>query len=351
MLPQPGHQYINWFYEEDQKKSLVLQPKYQRNPVWSERQRCFLIDSILSGIPIGQVFLNVVTKGQGLHKKTEYEVVDGQQRLRTILDFMRDNFALVRIPTSTYPVSDLYGNLVGKKYSNLSEDYQDKIWNYPIAVQELREYSDKEIRDMFRRLNYVVERLTRQELRHSQFFGEFTITVEHLAQNTFWETATLFSRNDYQRMRDLEFISELFIIVIDGVQDQQKTIDQFYAKYDSSFPSKGKHIKRFETVLEHLLHFLPLITGSRFGKKADFYALFAATSDVLDVVSWTSKGERKANRLLRKLASALEQPPHELTGVARAYYGTVIEGPNKLAKRIKRTEILRDLLADSFPAS
>ena len=182
MLSQPSHQFINWFYEENQKKSLILQPKYQRNPVWSDRQRCFLIDSILSEIPIGQVFLNVVTKGKGLKKKTFYEVVDGQQRLRTILDFMRDDLILVAIPLSMYPVSAAYGKLVGKHYSQLPEDSQNRIWNYPVAVQELREYSDRKIREMFRRLNYVVERLTKQELRHSQFFGEFAKAVEKARQ-------------------------------------------------------------------------------------------------------------------------------------------------------------------------
>ena len=36
-------------------------------------------------------------------------------------------------------------------------------------------------------------------------------------------------------MKDIEFISELFIIVVDGIQDQQKTLDEFYATYDVVF--------------------------------------------------------------------------------------------------------------------
>ena len=343
MLPNPGHQYINWFYEEYQKQSLVLQPKYQRNPVWSERQRCFLIDSILNGVPIGQIYLNVVTKGTGLHKKTQYEVVDGQQRLGTILSFMRNRFPLRKMPARAYPVSNLYGSITGKKYSELPEKLQARIWNYPLAVQELREFNDKEIREMFRRLNYVVESLTKQELRHSQFFGEFTKTVEKLARSQFWEKAGIFSQNDYRRMRDLEFVSELLIVVISGIQDQQKTIDDYYAQFDTSFPSKGRHVKRFENILNRLSLLLPLIEKSRFNKKADFYALFAAFNEIIDVM-WTKAKATQATRKLRKLDRVLEKPPHRLRSIAREYYGTVIEGPNKLAKRTKRTQILRTLL-------
>ncbi|HYE25372.1 MAG TPA: DUF262 domain-containing protein, partial [Clostridia bacterium] len=149
MIIQPGKQFINWFYEEDQKRTLLLQPKYQRNPIWSAGQKCFLIDSIISDCPIPQVYLNVLTTGAGPSRRTLYEVVDGQQRLRAILEYMRDEYALVPLTSSAYPVSPIYANAVGRKYSQLPSEYQDKVWNYPLAVQELRGFSDKQIRDMF----------------------------------------------------------------------------------------------------------------------------------------------------------------------------------------------------------
>jgi hypothetical protein len=297
----------------------------------------------VNGIPIGQIFLNVITKGKGLHRKTFYEVVDGQQRLRAILGFMRDDLVLTNIPTRAYPVSKLYARIVGKKYSELHDDFQSKIWNYPIAVQELREYSPSQIREMFRRLNYVVERLTKQELRHSQFFGEFTKAVEHLAESPFWEKTGLFSRKDYQRMNNLEFVSELLIVVVRGIQEQ-KMIDEFYAQYDASFPAKSKHLRRFQEVLDRLSPFGTFIKNSRFSKKADFYALFAAMRELLNSNEWQEKKTNRAITKLKVFASALNRPPNKLKGPVREYYTTVIEGPNKLAKRVRRTELICDLL-------
>jgi uncharacterized protein with ParB-like and HNH nuclease domain len=77
--PKPNTLAVSWFYGEDQKKMLVLTPKYQRNPIWSIGQKCFLIDSIIFGCPIPQVYINIMTEGLAKEKKTIYEVVDGQQ--------------------------------------------------------------------------------------------------------------------------------------------------------------------------------------------------------------------------------------------------------------------------------
>src|SRR6266849_6532680 len=74
---KPNTQYLSWFYGEDQKGTLRLNPKYQRNPIWSEGQKCFLIDSVISGCPIPQVYINILSEGKAKDRKTVYEVVDG----------------------------------------------------------------------------------------------------------------------------------------------------------------------------------------------------------------------------------------------------------------------------------
>ncbi|MCJ7681647.1 MAG: DUF262 domain-containing protein, partial [Candidatus Aminicenantes bacterium] len=54
-------------------------------PVWSKKQRCLLIESVLMDIPIPEVYIQVTQADDGTQ---EYGVVDGQQRLRTILQFI-----------------------------------------------------------------------------------------------------------------------------------------------------------------------------------------------------------------------------------------------------------------------
>lgn len=341
--PKPNTQALSWFYGEYEKGSLDLKPKYQRNPIWSIGQKCFLIDSIISGCPIPQIYINIKTQGRGIKKKTVYEVVDGQQRLRTILEFMSEKWGLVATTAKSYPVSDEYKPYIGKRYSELPEKIQDLIWNYQIAVQELRGWDDQQIRALFRRLNYVVEKLSKQELRHSQYFGLFVEAVEQLAQDKFWLDTEFFTRRDYQRMKDVEFISELFIVVIDGVQDQQKTLNRFYADYDVIFPNRLKAVSKFKQVLKSLETIKDVIKQTRFSKRADFYALFAAVMLLNDGRTKTVN-IKSASSGLRELHRKLKVDPTKMRGTVAKYYGTVIEGPNKLHKRKRRTRILLDLL-------
>lgn len=345
-LPKPNTQALSWFYGEHQKDTLVLAPKYQRNPIWSIGQKCFLIDSLISQCPIPQVFLNVTTEGKGAARKTCYEVVDGQQRLSTILDFMSDKWALISMSEKSYPVSDGYRGVIGKRYSDLPSNLQDLIWNYPLAVQELRGWGDVEIRALFRRLNYVVERLSKQELRHSQYFGEFAEAVEDLAQDPFWDEIEFFGRRDYARMKDAEFVSELLVLLMDGVQEGQSTLDRFYADYDVVFPKRSHFVSRFHTVVKRLYTVGEFISDSRFSKKADFYALFGAVARLPRSGSDVGSLDYCLPKL-KRLASKLSGEPAELEGEAARYYQTVIEGPNKKGKRKERIEILSKIvLAD-----
>jgi hypothetical protein len=345
-LPKPNTQALSWFFGEHKKEALLLDPKYQRNPIWSIGQKCFLIDSLISGSPIPQVFINIQTRGSGANRKTIYEVVDGQQRLRAILEFMGDEYALIKTTAKSYPVSNVYAPHIGKRYSELPSNLQDAIWNYPLAVQELRGWSDQEIRSLFRRLNYVVEKLSKQELRHSQYFGEFVEAVEDLARNNFWDEIGLFSRRDSQRMKDVEFISELFVILIAGVQDGQKSLDRFYADYDVVFPRRSSYVAKFNQIVASLKTLSPFLEESRYTKKGDFYALFAAAAEV-------NSGTRQpvdlkpAKKKLERLERDLNRDPEQLTGIAASYYSSVVEGPNKRAKREERVEILQDILEES----
>jgi hypothetical protein len=338
---------VSWFYGEFQKSTLQLQPKYQRNPIWSIGQKCFLIDSLISGCPIPQVYINIKTRGTGKDKKTLYDVVDGQQRLRAILEFISEKWALVETTAKSYPVSNVYKRHIGERYSELPENLQNAIWDYPLAVQELRGWADKDIRSLFRRLNYVVERLNKQELRHSQYFGEFNAAVELLSRDSFWDDIELFTRHDSQRMKDTEFISELFVIVIGGIQDQQKTLDRFYADNDVTFPHKSRHLSNFRQIIASLRTLENIFGETRFAKKADFYGLFAAVWR-LNRTENVALDLGPAVPALRELSEDLEGDPQELVGIAREYYGTVIEGPNKLAKRTRRADILFTLIHDAI---
>src|SRR5208337_5348789 len=76
---------ISWFQDQYKAGRLELRPPFQRKPVWSDKQRSSLVESILLDIPIPEVYIQVSQADDGAER---YGVVDGQQRLRTILQFV-----------------------------------------------------------------------------------------------------------------------------------------------------------------------------------------------------------------------------------------------------------------------
>lgn len=106
-------------------------PDYQRPYIWNQEQKELLIDSILSNLPIGNIFLNEI-------KLAIYEIVDGQQRLLTIQDFLNDKF--------TYQ---------GKLYSELDSACKWHISNFTIATYTTYFTERKSIIELFYRLNWA----------------------------------------------------------------------------------------------------------------------------------------------------------------------------------------------------
>ena len=87
-LPKPRRftETIEWFYKHYKKGKLEFNTEYQRSEVWEPRREKLLIDSILRGYDISSIFLRKVQRGN------KYEVLDGQQRLKTIFKFLDDGF-------------------------------------------------------------------------------------------------------------------------------------------------------------------------------------------------------------------------------------------------------------------
>jgi hypothetical protein len=135
-------------------------PPFQRGIAWGERQKYLLIDSILRGYDIPKIYLNVVVAGKYIHG-FDYEVADGQQRLRAIREFREDGFPLGAAS------SEVNGeNLSGLKFSELQVKYRQRFGRYKITVALLNSASHDELRSLFARLQMGVV-LNPPELRNA----------------------------------------------------------------------------------------------------------------------------------------------------------------------------------------
>lgn len=229
-----SEQAIAWFRDRNLEGNLTLKPSYQRNAVWMLRQKCFLIESVLKGFPIPEVFINQTTSEDGT---TEYAVVDGQQRIRTLLQFVGadsdedqviyDSFTLDKLDTS----SDWYG----MSFDDLSSDDKKAFYKYKLAIRYLDSELDVEMKEMFRRINTFTAPLKPQELRNATYGGPFARLAIKFADDygDFFAENRIISAAAIRRMFDIEFVAELLIGTMHGPQGGRAAIvDEYYQQYE-----------------------------------------------------------------------------------------------------------------------
>ena len=225
-----------------ERDELTLAPKFQRRDVWSDKAKSYLIDTIIRGKPIPKLYMRQsVVPGS---RKTTREIVDGQQRLRTVLSFVKDAFKISSVH---------HRECGGKYFSQLDEEMQRAILRYEFSVDLLQDMPDNEVYDIFARINTYSETLKYQELRNARWFGDFRSCAYLLAQEflRFTEQNKLFTPRQVLRMAEVEFVSELLLAMQEGIREGKKAvIDRAYKDYDDCFPNRERHEERFRVTMD-----------------------------------------------------------------------------------------------------
>lgn len=149
---------------------LVRNPEYQQGAAWSRQQKQALIDSIFRLYPLPPLFLEVQQRaGLGGKAAERYEIIDGQQRILSLVEYFKDDFALLeaadpklRLPLSLRNAPTPWGN---KRYSELSDELRNRLREHKILVYMVEDVKNSdEVRDLFIRLQSGTA-LTRQQIR------------------------------------------------------------------------------------------------------------------------------------------------------------------------------------------
>jgi len=206
---------IQWF----RSKELIINERFQRHSVWKPEAKTYLIDSILLELPIPKIYIRTILDPK--RQSSIREIIDGQQRIRSIVEFANDEFSL----------SSRSEMFRGKRYSDLSEEYQNIFLGYTLTVEHLLNANDDDVIDIFARINSYTVTLNAAEMRHAKVQSEFKFSVRRCSQahRRFIEKYEIFTTHQRFRMLDDEFFSQVYQILHDGVVDGgQKNIDRFY---------------------------------------------------------------------------------------------------------------------------
>jgi uncharacterized protein DUF262 len=262
---------INDFLEWNDKKQLQLSPKFQRKAVWTDDAKSYLMDTIIRGKPIPKIFIRQTINVE--NRQSIREVVDGQQRLRTILSFLNDGFFISK------KHNERFGGYYFSQLSNIDQDIQSTILNYEISVDLLVNLPDREILDIFSRLNSYAVLLNDQEKINANHFSAFKILVDTLSHkhNDFWLENKLLTHQNILRMGDISLVADIVIAMCEGIQSK-KQIKPYYAKYEKSFDFDSDTIeKEFDEVIALVkLVFNEGIKNTPFKRIHLFYTLFTS---------------------------------------------------------------------------
>lgn len=301
------------------KEMLDLSPPYQRNFIWTIYDQQHLINSIQKQNPIPNFFL--------LQKKDKsFEMVDGQQRSRTILSFLKGQF------------KDLSGNLY-------SDKTHSKILKYDFPVTIITDTQGESIEKFYAMVNKTGIHVNKPEIRKADYYDSNILKlVEEINTSEQLTQLDIFTAGSMKRMNDVEFISELVVLLKEGHVDKKAHIDDYY-KSDFTPEECDDLREKFKCVLDRIvsLNKVYKINDTRYKQKNDFYTLFDFVFRHLSIKVDTLK-------YFYKILVAISvdiKPTQEKCEVLREYARNCVTQSNSKAARSNRLTFFEDLLLNT----
>ncbi|MBK8546276.1 MAG: DUF262 domain-containing protein [Saprospiraceae bacterium] len=208
-----------------EQETIILNPDFQRNEVWTLEKKCRLIESLILKIPLPMFYVSSDENGV-------FYVVDGLQRLSTIRSFVLGDQYLktkeVKYKGNGFKLSNL--EFWGKQYNDLTfnelpVNIQNRIQETGFTFTIINPGTPEEVkRNIFKRINTGGEPLTPQEIRHALYIGESTKLLLKLSQSNLFLEATDYSVKS-NRMMDREIILRCLAFTVRGYQNYPKNHD------------------------------------------------------------------------------------------------------------------------------
>lgn len=188
---------------------LIIQPEYQRLFRWSTQQKSHLIESILLELPVPQIF--VIENQDGV-----LELIDGLQRVSTILQFMEPTS--IKLPPLRLEGCSLIDQLNGLTFGDLPLSLRLRLKRSPIRTVVIKKQSQGFLRyEMFKRLNTGGSNLEPQEIRNcsARMVGEaginfYNFLVELSLSEDFAACAEYLPQTDKEQKGTEELVLRFF---------------------------------------------------------------------------------------------------------------------------------------------
>ncbi len=158
---------LSKYGEESNENTTLFVPDYQREFVWNNDKKSKFIESVLLGMPLTPFLVSE-------DDKARLEIIDGSQRIRTLIAFYNNEFSLRKL--------EKLSKLDGAKFKDLPMLLQRYLKNRDFKIIVVDDASENVRQDIFEKINTTSEGLTDSEIRKGSFSGAFYDLVLELKE-------------------------------------------------------------------------------------------------------------------------------------------------------------------------
>lgn len=226
-------------------KNEIRIPEFQRSFIWTQAQGSRFVESLLLGLPVPGIFLTRDPETSRL------EVIDGQQRLKTLQFFYNGVFnpKYEEKTRKVFTLEKVQPQFLGKTYENLSaqekRNLDNSIIHATIVKQDSPEDDDTSIYHLFERLNTKQTNLVPQEIRAALYQGPFDDLIKELNKNTQWRS--IFGKESL-KLKDRELILRFLALFFESgryVKPMADFLSKFMKRHANKTDQKFLHEARW----------------------------------------------------------------------------------------------------------
>lgn len=318
-------------------------PDFQRRYVWSDKQKVYLIDTLLNDFSVPKIYIRQIMDEET--NENTYQVIDGQQRLTTIMNFISNKFPLAK---KKHPKPEYFNeDLEGMYFKDLSVPEKQKILNYSTSV-DLVEGTKNEIIEMFLRLNLSNTTLNKQEILNSQYFGDFRNLVIKISEDFLDDFVDdkILRPSSIKRMADYQLVATCLVAQLFGITDKDKRIEKTYSDYEEwnsdEIETNYSEFKKVYTLITQNI-FDGEFGSSRFKSFNGFYSIFEYFHDKIFKQNMALQSENYSliKDTLSWMATEIKM---EGNGVGKEWFDLTQQGSDTSNARHQRKKILEKLL-------
>ena len=347
-------------YNKIDSGQLSPSPNFQRNLVWKKQHKYEFIRTILMNFPFPEVYI-ASTEMDVKTLRTAEVVVDGQQRLTTIVDYIKG-------------INDFSNQNKVTSFENLDFDAKRQFLNYPISVKDLKDIEMSHIKEIFQRINSTNYALNSNETLNAQFGdGEFAIFAKQLVDKDlkvndsvtdviisdeernfvidFLFDHNVFKENDIKRMFDSQYIMLITSTILEGRYfGRNSRINHYLEQYNSEFKNFQEPLNKFINSIK-IINNLKLAKESYWFNKANLFTLIIEFQNLkFEEINFENL-EFYLLDLEEKVDIYFdgdEKQMELLSNDEKKYFEVARQGSHELAAREHRAKVIKDLLLKSL---